>query len=168
MSKTIFSSEIMWGTPIYKLHQSRAAIVNSLIQPLLLPNLDSSRSTQVEPCGPRTSLNTTDVYLKEEQHLKHLSLHILSVHYIFQWNQMPLNPCQWAPRDKRPCSFSPVSPESKVLSVCWMTWVNNQLTVNEKCLSSICFLLPYSQLFISETYTSVLLDKDRSPMLLFL
>lgn len=96
---------------------------------------------------------------REDTIWQHFSHYILVVHYILQWNQMPLNACHRALWDKRPCSFSSASPESEVLNVCW---VNNQLMVNEKCLGSIRFLFPCSQLFMRQTCASALLEKDQN------
>lgn len=88
---------------------------------------------------------------------KNFSHHILTIQYILQWNQMHFTVCQWALQDKRPCSF-------RIWGVqCLLNeWVKNQLMVNEKCLGSIHFLFPCSQLFTSETYTSALLEKDQN------
>lgn len=71
---------------------------------------------------------------------------------------MPLIVYQWNPQDERP--FSALHHQTQKCLM-FVEWMNNQLVMNGKALGSIHFLFPCSQLFMSQTYKSALLGRDK-------
>lgn len=64
----------------------------------------------------------------------------------------------------RACSLTPIFIEAKVLKL--FEWgITNQWIMSKNCLASISFKLSSSQLFMSQTYISALLEKGHVGML---